>query len=76
MAEGLDGLQYKCSNGVWLSKHVNAMLNAQAGERLDRPGQTDSVQWWQLMAPGTVDEDTEERLQEIGKKLADLYDRS
>ena len=76
VAEGLDGLQYKCSNGVWLSKHVNAMLNTQAGERLDRPGQTESVQWWQLMAPGTVDEDTEDRLQEIGTKLADLYDRS
>ncbi|WP_370449132.1 SNF2-related protein [Cryobacterium sp. TMT1-66-1] len=74
VAEGLDGLQHKCSNGVWLSKHVNALLNTQAGERLDRPGQLESVQWWNLIAPDTIDEGTEDRLRAIGNKLSDLYD--
>jgi SNF2 family DNA or RNA helicase len=75
VAEGLDGLQYKCSRGVWLSKHANAMLNAQAGERLDRPGQTEPVQWWNMVAPDSADEDTEDRLEEIADGLAELYDR-
>lgn len=75
VAEGLDGLQHKCSRGVWLSKHSNAMLNSQAGERLDRPGQTEPVQWWNMVAPDTKDVDTEERLYEIGDTLAELYDR-
>lgn len=75
VAEGLDGLQFKCSKGVWLSKHANAMLNTQAGERLDRPGQTEPVQWWNMVAPDSKDEDTEERLAEIADELAELYDR-
>jgi SNF2 family DNA or RNA helicase len=75
VAEGLDGLQYRCSRGVWLGKHSNAMLNTQGGERLDRPGQTEPVQWWNMVAPDTKDEDTEERLYEIGDTLAELYDR-
>jgi SNF2 family DNA or RNA helicase len=73
VAEGLDGLQYKCSRGVWLSKHSNAMLNTQAGERLDRPGQTEPVQWYNFIAPDTKDEDTEARLTEIDETLAELY---
>lgn len=74
VAEGLDGLQYKCSRGVWLSKHVSAMLNTQAGERLDRPGQTEPVQWYNFIAPDSKDEDTMERLYEIATDLAALYD--
>lgn len=73
VAEGLDGLQFKCSRGVWLSKHANAMLNTQAGERLDRPGQTEPVQWYNFIAPDSKDEDTEERLYEIAADLAALY---
>jgi SNF2 family DNA or RNA helicase len=73
VAEGLDGLQFKCSRGVWLSKHSNAMLNTQAGERLDRPGQTEPVQWYNFIAPDSKDEDTEERLTEIDETLAELY---
>lgn len=75
VAEGLDGLQHVCSNGVWLSKHSNAMLNSQAGERLDRPGQTQPVQWWNFISPDTRDERNEERLDEIADDLAELYDR-
>jgi len=74
VAEGLDGLQFVCSRGVWLSKHANAMLNTQAGERLDRPGQTESVQWINMIAPDSKDENTEERLYEIAADLSALYD--
>lgn len=74
VAEGLDGLQHKCSNGFWLSKHPNAMLTSQAGERLDRPGQLDPVQWWHAYAPGTKEEDMLERLDNIGAALTELYD--
>lgn len=74
VAEGLDGLQHKCSNGVWLSKHPSAMLTTQAGERLDRPGQTDPVQWWNFWAPNTKEEKVLERLDETNETLAELYD--
>lgn len=74
VAEGLDGLQHKCSTGVWLAKHSNAMLNTQARERLDRPGQKDSVQWYNLIAPDTKDEATEERLDDIAQSLASMID--
>lgn len=75
VAEGLDGLQHKCSNGIWLSKHPNAMLNTQAGERLDRPGQTTSVQWWSLIAPDSNEVEAQERLDEIEGNLFEMIDR-
>lgn len=75
VAEGLDGLQEKCSNGVWLSKHPNAMLTKQAGERLDRPGQQDPVQWWHLYAPDTKEENMLQRLDEIDEALTEMIDR-
>lgn len=75
VAEGLDGLQHKCSRGAWISKHPNAMLNVQAGERLDRPGQTESVQWWSFVAPDSSEVEAQERLDEISGNLFELYDR-
>lgn len=74
VAEGLDGLQHGCSNGVSMALHPNAMLNTQAGERLDRPGQKDSVQWWYLVTPDSVDERRITRLAEISDDLKELYD--
>lgn len=74
IGEGTDGLQYKCHNMFWLSKHPNALLNTQASARLDRPGQTDSVNVWYAYAEGTRDEDSLERLREIDENLKDMID--
>lgn len=74
IGEGTDGLQRVCHNMVWLSKHPNAMLNTQAAERLDRPGQTEPVNVWNIYAVDTVDIRTLERLDEIKENLADMLD--
>jgi SNF2 family DNA or RNA helicase len=74
VAEGLDGLQHVCSTGVVMAKHANWMLNVQAGERLDRPGQKDSVQWYYLVSPDTVDEKAELNYQDTTAALTELYD--
>lgn len=74
MGTGLDGLQEKCSNLIWLSKHPDASKNKQAQERLDRPGQKTSVRTWYIMAPGTVDERSKERLEEIEGDLTEMLD--
>ena len=75
VAEGLDGLQHVCSSGVVLAKHANWMLNVQAGERLDRPGQTMPVQWYNFISPDTRDEQAELNFGETSETLAELYDR-
>lgn len=75
IAEGTDGLQYKTHNGFWLSKHPNALLNTQAYGRLNRPGQTEPVNWWYTYAVDTVDERSIERLEEIQDALDEMVDR-
>lgn len=52
---GTDGLQYKCSRMVVLSRDVKMIVNEQARERLYRPGQTERVQSWEIVANGTND---------------------
>jgi hypothetical protein len=75
IGEGTDGLQHLCHNMFWLSKHPNWLLNEQASGRLDRPGQKESVNQWYTYVPGTVDEDSLERLEEIEDALVDMIDR-
>jgi hypothetical protein len=74
IGEGTDGLQYKCHNMFWLSKHPSWYLTKQARERLDRTGQTESVNQWYTYVPGTVDEDSLEKLAERGEALAEVID--
>ena len=74
IGEGTDGLQHKCHNMVWLSKHPDAKLNTQAAWRLDRPGQTESVNVWNIYAKDTKDEESLERLDEINGNLVALID--
>lgn len=74
IGEGTDGLQYVCHNGFWLSKHPSAYLNKQAKERLYRPGQTEPISWWYTLAPGTVDEDRRDRLEDINYALDEMLD--
>jgi ATP-dependent helicase STH1/SNF2 len=74
IGEGTDGLQYKCHNMFWLSKHANALLNTQASMRLDRPGQTEPINTWYTYAVDTKDEDSLERLEEIAENLHEMID--
>lgn len=74
IAEGTDGLQYKCSRQFWMDKHPNNMLNQQGRWRLDRPGQTEPVQSWFTKAVGTINERRVERLEEINATLTDFID--
>lgn len=76
IGEGTDGLQHVCHNMFWLSKHPNWLLNEQASGRLDRPGQMESVNQWYTYVPGTVDESSLERLDEIEDALVDMLDRN
>lgn len=71
---GTDGLQHKCHNMFWLSKHPEWLINKQASFRLDRPGQTEPINQWYTYVPGTVDEESLERLQEIEENLVDMID--
>lgn len=71
---GTDGLQHKCHNMFWLSKHPDWTLNEQASWRLDRPGQLEPINEWYTYAPGTVDEESLARLHEIGENLQDVID--
>jgi hypothetical protein len=71
---GTDGLQHKCHNLFWLSKHPEWLLNKQASFRLDRPGQTEPINQWYTYVPETVDEDSLERLQEVEENLVEMID--
>jgi hypothetical protein len=74
IGEGTDGLQYVCHNMIWMSKHANALLNTQAGARLDRPGQKELINVWEIRAINTRDWATEERLSEIKYSLDTMID--
>lgn len=74
IGEGVDGLQHKCHNMVWLSKHPNAYLNKQAAFRLNRPGQQHPINSWYIMATGTVDVSGAERLKDIEYRLDEMID--
>jgi superfamily II DNA or RNA helicase len=57
IGEGVDGLQWACSNDIWLSKDYNNLLNTQAYGRLLRDGQTRTVNTWSIEARDTIEED-------------------
>lgn len=71
---GTDGLQYKCHNEFWLSKHPEWLVNEQGSSRLDRPGGGPPVNVWYCVAKDTRDEASMERLKEIGQSLSDMLD--
>jgi SWI/SNF-related matrix-associated actin-dependent regulator of chromatin subfamily A-like protein 1 len=61
---GLDGLQhcahhFVCADWPWTPHTLR-----QAGSRLDRQGQKNTVMQWHLYAPGTIDDDSLELLAE------------
>ena len=76
LAEGVDGLQLVCHNEIIVSKSSNNLHNAQAfggingGGRIDRPGQTQTINRWVLMAEDTIEEDKAERLDYKESQLA------
>lgn len=71
---GTDGLQHKCHNMFWLSKHPEWLQNEQASARLDRPGQTEPINQWYTYVPETVDERSLERLNEVEENLTEMID--
>lgn len=56
IGEGTDGLQERASVVVWLSKDDNRLLNEQAAGRLDRRGQKNAVNSYEIIAEDTYDE--------------------
>lgn len=62
IAEGVDGLQDRCANMVWLSKSENALMNEQVSKRLVRTGQTRPVTSYEIVAENTLDEGVMSRL--------------
>lgn len=59
---GTDGLQYKSSKLIWASRDVKVSVNTQARDRLYRPGQTEPIEQWEIVADNTKDEDTNDYL--------------
>lgn len=63
IGEGVDGLQWVCSNEIWFSLDTNNLLNIQAAGRLVRDGQLNPVNSWSLEAVDTVEQDQLESLE-------------
>lgn len=59
---GTDGLQHKASKLVWMSRDVKTSVNTQARDRLYRPGQTEAIEQWEIVAINSKDVDTNEYL--------------
>ena len=66
---GIDGLQKVCSNSCFVEFAWTPADHNQAEDRLHRIGQTDSVNAYYLIAPGTVDEEIMEVLDNGAKVL-------
>ena len=63
LSEGLDGLQYRCSKIVWLSRSENQLKNDQSAARIWRPGvDQDAFMQVDILARDTLDEGTFSRL--------------
>lgn len=71
---GTDGLQHKCSRMVVLSRDVKMIVNEQAKERLYRPGQTEPVQTWEIIARETNDLDTNAKLDYDQEQVSNMLD--
>lgn len=59
---GTDGLQHKASKLVWMSRDVKISTNTQARDRLYRPGQTEEIEQWEIVAKDTNDLETNDYL--------------
>lgn len=57
IGEGVDGLQWACSNEIWFSMESNNLLNIQAAGRLVRDGQKFAVNSWSIEAKDTIEKD-------------------
>ena len=55
MSEGVDGLQHKCSNVIFLDRYWTSTKNEQAVGRLRRSGQVQVVNVYHVFAKDTVD---------------------
>lgn len=71
---GIDGLQDVCSHMVFVEYAPSPTDHAQAEDRLHRSGQTQSVNIYYLVAPGTVDEDMVEILDSRRKMITQVVD--
>lgn len=56
VAEGLDGLQYSCSNLVFMDRDWIPKINDQVIGRLDRKGQTEPVRVCSILGERTVEQ--------------------
>lgn len=63
-AEGIDGLQNVTDTCIFMDRDWSTKANKQAEDRLHRPGQTNNVQIWDIMAKDTVDLGRHTRLAE------------
>lgn len=62
IGEGVDGLQWACSNEIWISQSANRLQNTQALGRLRRDGQKSTVNSWQIAARGTKEMEQLEKM--------------
>lgn len=76
IGEGVDGLQWACSNEIWFSMDTNGLLNVQAAGRLVRDGQKFAVNSWSLEADGTVEEDQLESLRQQESYMSSALNQS
>lgn len=73
IGEGTDGLQRVCSHEIWVGREQRNVLNRQARQRLDRPGQKRLVQRWEIESIDTVDNKVYERTEENAKRMTKAY---
>jgi len=59
---GTDGLQHKASKLIWASRDIKVSVNTQARDRLYRPGQTEAIEQWEIVARDSKDVDTNDVL--------------
>lgn len=73
VAEGTDGLQLRCANEIWCSVSDRLILNEQCRGRLNRQGQTRTVNRWVIRAQGTVELKQMERIKVDQSVLDESY---
>ena len=74
LAEGVDGLQHRCSTEIWASVlDGDVTANSQAEGRLRRDGQTRPVQRWHLHSENSIDTGLAESLAERRVRMKSMY---
>lgn len=75
IAEGVDGLQFRCATEIWASvlDGDEETGNAQARGRLHRDGQTRPVQRWYLHSENSIDTDLAASLAERRAQMHAMY---